>query len=155
MIFREARARDLPAIVAMLADDDLGRGREDACDLAHYDLVFGRIEGDVNNQIMVAEENGTVIACYQISFITGLSRKGATRALIEGVRVASSARGQGLGEAMIRHAIEIARARGCALVQFTSDKSRTRAHEFYKRLGFSMSHEGFKLELQVLRTPQQ
>jgi ribosomal protein S18 acetylase RimI-like enzyme len=146
-IFREARIRDLPAIVAMLADDALGRGREHPADLAHYNLVFGRIEGDVNNRIMVAEQDGAVAGCYQISFITGLSRKGATRALIEGVRVAETARGQGLGEAMIRNAIADARARGCAFVQLTSDKSRTRAHEFYKRLGFTMSHEGFKLEL--------
>ena len=145
--FREARARDLPAIVAMLADDDLGRGRENPDDLAHYSLVFGRIEGDVNNRIVVAEEDGVVVGCFQISFITGLSRKGATRALIEGVRTHKDHRGKGIGEAMFRHAIAMAKGRGCALVQLTSDKSRTRAHEFYLRLGFKMSHEGFKLDL--------
>ncbi|HUO90564.1 MAG TPA: GNAT family N-acetyltransferase [Rhizomicrobium sp.] len=145
--FREARARDLPAIVTMLADDDLGRGREDATDLAHYSLVFGQIEGDVRNSIVVAEQDGAVVGCFQITFITGLSRRGATRAQVEGVRVAASARGQGIGEAMMHHAIELARRRGCALVQLTSDKSRTRAHDFYARLGFKTSHEGFKLDL--------
>ena len=147
LVFREARARDLKAIVAMLADDDLGRGRETPDDLEHYSLVFGQIEGDVRNAIVVAEQDGTVTGCLQITYITGLSRRGATRALVEGVRTAASARGQGVGEAMMRHAIEMARARGCTLVQLTSDKTRTRAHDFYRRLGFKMSHEGFKLDL--------
>jgi len=145
--FREARARDLSAIVAMLADDDLGRGRESPDDLEHYSLVFGRIEGDVNNSIVVADEDGAAIGCFQITFITGLARRGAMRALIEGVRTHKDHRGKGIGEAMFRHAIEMAKARGCALVQLTSDKARTRAHEFYLRLGFKMTHEGFKLDL--------
>jgi ribosomal protein S18 acetylase RimI-like enzyme len=145
--FREARAGDLSAIVAMLADDDLGRGRETPADLDHYALVLGQIEGDVRNSIVVAEQDGAVVGCFQITFITGLSRRGATRALIEGVRTAASVRGRGIGEAMLRHAIAMACERGCTLVQLTSDKTRSRAHEFYRRLGFKMSHEGFKLDL--------
>jgi len=146
LTFREARARDLPAIVALLADDDLGRNRENPDDLARYSLILGRIEGDVRNSIVVAEQEAAVVGVFQITFITGLSRQGATRALVEGVRVAAAQRGQGIGAAMMRHAVELARARGCALVQLTSDKSRTRAHDFYARLGFKMSHEGFKLD---------
>jgi GNAT superfamily N-acetyltransferase len=146
-VFREARARDLPAIVAMLADDDLGRGREDPNALAHYSLVLGQIEGDIRNRIIVAERDGTVIGCLQLTFIRGLSRQGALRGLIEGVRVASLARGGGIGEALVGHAIEVSRNAGCTLVQLTSDKRRERAHAFYKRLGFVASHEGFKLEL--------
>lgn len=144
---REARHRDLAAIVAMLADDELGRGRENPDDLAHYDLVFGEIEGDSRNAIMVAEKGDKILGCFQITYITGLSRQGAARALVEGVRTHKDARGQGIGEAMMKHAVEMAKARGCALVQLTSDKTRTRAHDFYKRLGFKMSHEGFKLDL--------
>jgi GNAT superfamily N-acetyltransferase len=131
----------------MLADDDLGRGREDLDDLEHYSLVLGQIEVDVRNSIIVAERDGAIVGCFQITFITGLSRKGATRALVEGVRVAAAARSLGIGEAMMQHAIELARQRGCVLLQLTSDKSRTRAHAFYARLGFKMSHEGFKLDL--------
>ncbi|MBV9045781.1 MAG: GNAT family N-acetyltransferase [Alphaproteobacteria bacterium] len=145
--FREARARDLPAIIAMLADDELGAGRESPDDIAHYNLIFGQIEGDVRNSIIVAELDGAIAGCFQTTYITGLSRRGATRALVEGVRTASAMRGKGIGEAMMRHAVDLARARGCALVQLTSDKSRSRAHEFYRRLGFKMSHEGFKLDL--------
>ncbi|MBL6936674.1 MAG: GNAT family N-acetyltransferase [Alphaproteobacteria bacterium] len=146
-IIRVARHRDLAAIVAMLADDELGRGRENPADLDRYNLVFGQIEGDVRNAIMVAEVDGAIAGCFQITFITGLSRNGATRALVEGVRTHAEHRGKGVGEAMMHHAIGMARARGCALVQLTSDKTRTRAHEFYRRLGFKMSHEGFKLDL--------
>jgi ribosomal protein S18 acetylase RimI-like enzyme len=147
LVIREARHPDLAAIVAMLADDELGRGREDLSDIEHYSNVFGHIEGDSRNAIMVAEDDGQILGCFQITYITGLSRRGATRALVEGVRTAAGARGRGIGEAMMRHAIEMAKARGCVLVQLTSDKSRTRAHAFYERLGFKMSHEGFKFEL--------
>jgi ribosomal protein S18 acetylase RimI-like enzyme len=147
LIIREARHKDLAAIVAMLADDELGRGRENPNDLEHYSLIFGQIEGDVRNAIMVAEQGSKILGCFQITYITGLSRKGATRALIEGVRTHKDARGQGIGEAMMKHAVDMAKTRGCALVQLTSDKSRTRAHAFYERLGFKNSHEGFKLEL--------
>ncbi len=144
---REARHGDLAAIIALLADDELGKGREDASRLDHYSLVFATVEGDSRNRIMVAEEDGRILGCFQITYITGLSRQGATRALIEGVRTAAQSRGRGIGEAMMRHAVEMAKARGCALVQLTSDKSRTRAHAFYERLGFKKSHEGFKLDL--------
>ena len=105
------------------------------------------MEGDVNNRVVVAERDGRIVGCFQITFIQGLSRAGARRALVEGVRTAAQARGRGIGEAMMRHAIAVARAEGCVLVQLTSDKSRGRAHEFYKRLGFQQSHEGFKLEI--------
>jgi ribosomal protein S18 acetylase RimI-like enzyme len=144
---RAARIDDLPAIVAMLADDELGRTREQPQNLEPYAEAFRQIEGDARNRIMVAEQDGEVVGCFQISFIRGLSRQGATRALIEGVRVAANWRGHGIGEAMMRHAVSMAKAEGCALVQLTSDKSRTRAHAFYERLGFKKSHEGFKLEL--------
>ncbi len=145
--FRDARARDLSVIVAMLADDGLSRGREKPQSPELYSLAFGRMEGDVNNRVIVAEQDGRIVGCFQITFIQGLSRAGARRALVEGVRTSSENRGQGIGEAMMRHAIELARAAGCALVQLTSDKSRTRAHDFYVRLGFEQSHEGFKLDL--------
>lgn len=145
--FRDAHARDLPAIVAMLADDGLGKGREKPDQPEIYSLAFGRMEGDVNNRVVVAERDGRIVGCFQLTFIQGLSRAGARRALVEGVRTASDARGQGIGETMMRHAVAIARAQGCALIQLTSDKSRSRAHDFYKRLGFTMSHEGFKLDL--------
>lgn len=145
--FRDARARDLSVIVAKLADDALGRGREKPQSPEIYSLAFGRMEGDVNNRVIVAEQDGRIVGCFQITFIQGLSRAGARRALVEGVRTSSENRGQGIGEAMMRHAVELARDAGCALVQLTSDKSRTRAHDFYVRLGFEQSHEGFKLDL--------
>ena len=147
LTFRDARARDLSVIVAMLADDGLGRNREKPQSPELYSLAFGRMEGDVNNRVIVAEQDGRIAGCFQITFIQGLSRAGALRALVEGVRTSSENRGQGIGEAMMRHAVELARDAGCASVQLTSDKSRTRAHDFYVRLGFEQSHEGFKLDL--------
>ena len=145
--FRDARARDVEIIVAMLADDELGKGREKPLSPEIYSLAFGRMEGDVNTRVIVAEQFGSIVGSYQINFIQGLSRGGARRALVEAVRTRSDLRSQGIGEAMMRHAAKIAREAGCSILQLTSDKSRARAHAFYVRLGFAQSHEGFKLDL--------
>lgn len=144
---RAAVRGDLPAIVAMLADDELGAARESPDDLTPYTEAFGRLEQDPNQFLMVADRDGTVIGTLQLTIIPGLSRRGSTRALIEGVRVHGSARGEGTGEQMMTWAIADARRQGCHLVQLTSDKARPGAHRFYQRLGFTDSHIGFKLSL--------
>jgi len=76
-----------------------------------------------------------------------LSHRGGHVAQVESVHVASDLRRRGIGEAMMRHAIEEARRRGCHRLQLTSNKRRVDAHRFYTRLGFVQSHEGFKLPL--------
>lgn len=144
---RSAVTSDIPAIVGMLADDELGASRESPDDLTPYQVAFVRLEKDPNQFLMVAVRNGTVIGTLQLTIIPGLSRRGSTRAVIEGVRVHSSARGEGIGEQMIRWAIEESGRQGCQLVQLTSDKTRPEAHRFYERLGFTDSHIGFKLQL--------
>ena len=146
---RDARREDVPAIVAMLADDALGAAREVMTEPlpASYYAAFDALDRDPNNRLLIAEINGEIVGTLQITFIHGLSRQGAKRALIEAVRVASLHRGKGFGEQIIRDAIEMARREGCAMVQLTSDKSRKDAHRFYERLGFVASHEGMKLTL--------
>ena len=147
--FRRATEADLPAIVAMLADDGLGQGREDASlPLARgYLDAFAAIEADSNQMLAVAEADGAVVGTLQLTFLPGLSHKGAWRGQVESVRVASSRRGTGLGQAMLEWAVAACRARGCRMVQLTTDKTRADAHRFYERLGFKASHEGFKLVL--------
>jgi ribosomal protein S18 acetylase RimI-like enzyme len=144
---REALADDVPAIAALLADDPLGATREDVGDLAAYRRAFDAVAAQAGNTVLVAERGGAVIGCLQLTLIPGLSRRGTIRALIEGVRVSAGSRGLGVGERLIGHAIELARAAGCGLVQLTSDKSRSDAHRFYERLGIVASHVGFKLAL--------
>jgi ribosomal protein S18 acetylase RimI-like enzyme len=147
---RRARADDVAAIVALLSDDELGAGREDmsAAGLAPYRSAFAAVEADPRQLLLVVTaSDGSVAATMQLTFIPGLSRRGALRAQIEAVRVSGRHRGQGLGEAMMTWAIAEARRRDCALVQLTSDKQREDAHRFYARLGFTASHEGFKLQL--------
>ncbi|HET9985016.1 MAG TPA: GNAT family N-acetyltransferase [Longimicrobiales bacterium] len=147
---RGARREDLRAIVALLADDRLGATREEATDPlpAAYGEAFDAIVAQGGNEVLVAEdEAGRVVGCLQLMVLPGLSRRGMTRGLIEGVRVASELRGRGIGERLVRDAIERARAAGCGLVQLTSDRSRADAHRFYERLGFTASHVGMKLEL--------
>jgi len=144
---RPARAGDVPAIAALLADDPLGRSREAPADRAAYERAFAAIAAQPGNQVLVVERAGAIVACLQLTIIPGLSRRGMTRALIEGVRVARAARGAGIGEALLRHAVALARAAGCGLVELTSDASRDDAHRFYRRLGFAASHVGFKLPL--------
>lgn len=148
--FREARREDLPAIVAMLADDGLGTRREvlksEGVDPA-YETAFDAVAAQAGNRIMVAEKDGALVGTFQFTAIAGLSRHGTKRAQIEAVRVNSKLRGGGIGEAMLRHAIRMAEDEGCALVQLSSDKRRGRAHLFYERLGFIATHIGFKLDL--------
>lgn len=147
--YRAARRDDLAAIIGLLADDGLGRGRETAgaqIDPA-YLAAFDAIAADPNQLMAVAEQAGAVIGYMQISFIPGLSRKGAWRGQLESVRVAAHLRGQGIGAAFFAWAIGQCRARGCALVQLTTDKTRAEAHRFYERLGFVASHHGMKLGL--------
>lgn len=146
---RCAVAADLSVLVAMLADDVLGREREaPGLPLAQgYLDAFAAIEADPNQLLAVAEAEGAVAGMLQVTFIPGLSHRGAWRGQIESVRVAASQRGSGLGQRMIEWAVEQCRARGCNIVQLTTDKSRTDAHRFYARLGFQATHEGFKLKL--------
>jgi ribosomal protein S18 acetylase RimI-like enzyme len=147
--FREATQADLPQIVRLLAEDPLGAQRErfeEPLPQAYLD-AFGRMRRQPGNRILVAVEAATVVGCLQLTVIAGLSRQGLARAQIEGVRVAKDRRGSGIGEALMRHAIEIARAEGCGLVQLTTDRRRAQAHRFYERLGFVASHHGMKLEI--------
>jgi GNAT superfamily N-acetyltransferase len=148
VVIRRATLDDVPAIIAMLADDPLGAIRESPGDLTPYQRAFAAIDADPNQLLVVADRNGEVIGTLQLTIIPGLSRQGATRALVEAVRVAASARGTGLGTTLMEWSIDEARRRGCAMIQLTSDKTRTDAHRFYTdRLGFTNSHEGFKLAL--------
>jgi GNAT superfamily N-acetyltransferase len=144
---RRATVDDLPAIVAMLADDPLGAQRESPDDMTPYRAALERLEADPNQHLVVAVREGRVIGTLQLTVIPGLSHRGATRALIEAVRIHADERGGGLGGQLIEWAIETSRRLDCRMVQLTSDKTRTDAHRFYERLGFSASNEGFKLRL--------
>lgn len=145
--FRPATADDIPAIVAMLADDGLGRGRETPDEPAPYYAAYERVSADPNQHLTVAERDGRLVGLLQLSVIHGLSRRGTTRSVIEAVRVHGDARGTGLGTRLMEWAIEESRRLGCTLVQLTSDAARTDAHRFYEKLGFTGSHIGFKLQL--------
>ena len=147
---RRAAATDVPAIIGLLADDELGVAREAGSDpeLTSYRTAFAAIDADPGQLLLVVTApDGQVAATMQLTFIPGLARRGALRAQIEAVRVGAGYRSQGLGEAMFTWAIAEARRRGCRMVQLTSDKRRTNAHRFYQRLGFAATHEGFKLPL--------
>jgi ribosomal protein S18 acetylase RimI-like enzyme len=149
LFFRPALESDLPRIVAMLADDDLGSGREDpSIPLnSRYIDAFAAIEKDPNQALVVVDGPEGLVGCLQLTFIPGLSRRGMWRGQIESVRIASGNRGQGIGRMMFDWAIEECRKRGCELVQLTTDKSRADAFQFYESLGFKASHEGMKLIL--------
>ena len=149
LAFRRARAEDLGVIVALLADDPIGRTRESGAaeSGSRYAEAFAAIEQDPNQLLAVAERDGMTVGVLQLSFIPGLTRSGMWRGQIEGVRVASAERGTGIGRAMIEWAIAQSRERGCGLVQLTSDKRRAGAHAFYEALGFQATHEGYKLPL--------
>jgi GNAT superfamily N-acetyltransferase len=147
--FRPARAADLPAIIALLAEDPLGREREDPGPPLNsaYETAFAAIESDPNQLLVVVTEADRVVGTLQLTFIPGLARKGALRGQIEAVRIAADRRGAGLGRRAFDWAIETCRGRGCCLVQLTTDRTRPEAHRFYDRLGFVASHLGYKKAL--------
>jgi GNAT superfamily N-acetyltransferase len=144
---RPAAPADIPAIVAMLADDPLGAQRESPDDLTPYTAAFERLAGDPNQHLVVAVRAERVVGTLQLTIVPGLSRRGATRSIIEGVRIHADERGGGLGTQLIEWAIAESRRRQCQLVQLTSDATRTDARRFYERLGFEASHVGFKMPL--------
>jgi ribosomal protein S18 acetylase RimI-like enzyme len=142
---RPAQSDDVTAIVAMLADDALGRGRERTEDPLppSYWQAFEKVERDPNIQLVVAEgEGGEVIGCLQLCILPGLSSQGASRGLIEDVRVASHYRSRGIGEQLVQWAVAEARSKGCRLVELLTHNTRVDAQRFYKRLGFAASHIG-------------
>ncbi len=147
--FRAATLDDLPAIVAMLADDPLGAQRERLSDPlpTAYTDAFAAIDGDLDNELIVATIADAVVGVMQLTFIPGLSHQGALRCQVESVRVHSGYRSHGIGGRLIEWSIARARERGCLMVQLTSDKSRTDARRFYERIGFVASHEGMKLRI--------
>lgn len=151
MNYRLATTEDLPDLVAMLADDELGALRENpALPLsADYLTAFNHIQTDPNNELIVVESADQIIGMLQLTFIPYLTYQGSWRCLIEGVRIHRSFRGQGVGRAVFEWAINQATSRGCQMVQLTSDKHRPDAIRFYESLGFVASHEGFKLKLTV------
>ena len=124
----------------------MGSKRE-TTDLGPYRDAYARVAADPGQHLVVAERGGRIVGTLQLTVIPGLSRRGATRSIIEGVRVASTERGSGLGTTLIEWAVEQSRQLDVDLVQLTSDATRTDAHRFYERLGFVKSHVGFKLSL--------
>lgn len=146
---RDARREEVPAIVAMLADDALGGTRDRVTDplpQAYY-AAFDAIAATRDTRLLVAELDGEAVGTLQVTFIPGLSKVGATKMLIEAVRVVSARRGTGIGGAIVAAAVALARVRGCKSVELSSHNARTDAQRFYARLGFVASHVGMKLAL--------
>ena len=149
LVFREAEQQDIPGLLEMLADDELGKLREDVSTPVNacYLLAFEQIDQDPNNELIVVQNGRQIVGMLQLTFIPYLTHKGSWRCLIEGVRIHRAYRGRGLGTRFFEWAIARAGERGCAIVQLTSDKQRHDALRFYQSLGFEASHEGFKLRL--------
>ena len=145
--FTVARASeaDVPGLVALLADDVLGAGRESA-GLEPYLTAFRAIDGDPHHQYLAAvrDADGVLVGTMQLTLLPGLARGGATRLQVEAVRLAPDARGTGLGTALFEWAHAYGRRHGATLAQLTSDRTRVDAHRFYAGLGYRASHEGFK-----------
>ncbi|MFD7018633.1 GNAT family N-acetyltransferase [Streptomyces sp. NPDC059928] len=145
---RPATRADLPAVLSLLADEERVVDPATIVVTEAYERAFVAIDTDPRNEMLVlVDDGGTVVGCLQATYIPGLGKGGAERALVEAVRVRADRRGDGLGRTLMAHAITRARSRGCALVQLTSNKQREDAHRFYVALGFVRSHEGFKLAL--------
>ena len=146
LTYRNARPGDLPFIVGLIVEDSVVATNDDAADALHsdYTAALAAIDADPNQEMIVVEDDAVPVGCFQLSYLPGLMRRGMWRGQIEVVHVAETHRNRGLGSQMMRWALERCRARGCGMVQLTSNKQRLDAHRFYERLGFHQSHEGFK-----------
>jgi len=149
VVYREAVEADLPVIVALLAEDQIGGRADDPSEPLDpvYAAAFAAIAEDQNQRLIVAEDGDQIVGTMQLSFLPGLLNRGAWRGQIEAVRIAANRRGAGLGAAMIGWAVEQCRQHGCFMAQLTSNNDRVAAHRFYERLGWQKSHAGFKLYL--------
>ena len=150
VIFRRAVRADIPDIVRMLADDELGSHREryETPLPESYYKAFEEIERDPHHELIVAEQNGEVIGTLQLMFLPSISYQGGLRSQVESVRVDNRYQNKGLGGQMMKYAIERARLRGAHIMQLTSHQSRKDAHRFYERLEFKLTHIGMKLNLE-------
>ncbi|WP_309055746.1 GNAT family N-acetyltransferase [Streptomyces sp.] len=147
MMLRPATRAELPAVLALLADEETVVDAASVVVTEAYERAFAAITADPRNEMLVLVDGGLVLGCLQATYIPGLGKGGAERALFEAVRIRADRRGGGLGRDLMERAVARARGRGCALVQLTSDKRREAAHRFYASLGFARSHDGFKLAL--------
>jgi len=149
LTFREAVEKDLPFMVEMLADDELGSQREDTSNPLNpsYLSAFKSIVADPNNELIVVEKEGNIIGMLQLTFIPYLTHKGSWRCLVEGVRIQKNFRGEGIGTRVFEWVIQYARGKGVSILQLTSDKQRPDSIRFYEDLGFKSTHEGLKLKL--------
>ena len=150
MKFRKAIRNDIPTIVKLLANDNLGQRRErfeDPLPEKYYE-AFDKLTMDSNQELIVVEnDQHEIIGTLQLSFLQYLTYQGGIRAQIEAVRVREDLRGEGIGKKMFAWAIQRANERGAHLLQLTTDKQRPDAVQFYEALGFKASHEGMKLSL--------
>jgi GNAT superfamily N-acetyltransferase len=147
--YRDATAADLPFIIGLVVEDSVVATGDNPADAMHDDYLraLAAIEADPNQEMWIVERDGEPVGCFQLSYLPGLMRRGMWRGLIEVVHVSAPRRSLGIGSEMMQWAIERCRARGCGMIQLTSNKKRLDAHRFYERLGFLQSHEGFKLYL--------
>ncbi len=153
LMFRQAVRKDLPALVELFADDSIG-GHGDTTDpaaLPLYESAFAAIQASPNDLLFVGVLKDEIVATAQVTFITSLTGRGTRRMAIEAVQTRADMRSRGIGARLINHCLDVARERGIALVQLTSNAKRPDAHRFYERLGFEKTHAGFKLRLEPAR----
>jgi len=149
LTYRDATAADLPTIIRLLAEDQIGGRTDDPSEPLDpvYAAAFAAIDADPNQRLIVAELDGAIAGTMQLSLLPGLLNRGAWRGQIEAVRIAAAQRSLGLGAEMIDYALAWFRDHGCFMAQLTSNNDRTRAHAFYEKLGWQKSHAGFRLYL--------
>lgn len=153
LMFRQAVRKDLPALVGLFADDSIG-GHGDTTDpaaLPLYESAFAAIQASPNDLLFVGVLKDEIVATAQVTLITSLTGRGTRRMAIEAVQTRADMRSRGIGARLINHCLDVARERGIALVQLTSNAKRPDAHRFYERLGFEKTHAGFKLRLEPAR----
>lgn len=144
LVVRDARPGDLDAVIALLREDAIREVDEAEVPASAYAPAFAEILADDHHQLLVGEADGEVVATAQLSWLRRLTYVGGLFCVVESVRVRSDLRSRGYGADLMRAVERIARDRGAARIELTTNARRDRARTFYERLGYVPSHVGMK-----------
>ncbi|KEZ78941.1 GNAT family N-acetyltransferase [Salinisphaera hydrothermalis] len=144
-VIREAGRADLPDVLELYAQPSMDD--EIVLPLAEAELVFERMQRYPDYRLYVAEHDGTIVGTYALLVMDNLGHRGTPSAVVEDVAVAPACQGHGVGRALMAHAVDTARSKGCYKLVLSSNLKRDAAHAFYESLGFEKHGYSYRIRL--------
>ncbi|WP_423823990.1 GNAT family N-acetyltransferase [Salinisphaera sp. SPP-AMP-43] len=143
LALRVVQRSDLPDIISLYAQPDMDGDAVLSLDKA--ERLYARIQRYPDYELYIAEREGRTVGSYALLIMDNLGHGGTPSAVIEDVVVEPASQSQGIGRAMMQHAIEIARGRGCYKIVLSSNLAREAAHAFYESLDFEKHGYSYRI----------